>query len=233
MDDQSTPVLPTHVGLILDGNRRWAKDHGLPTFEGHRRGYDQFKDVTKYAINKGVKYVSAFIFSTENWDRTKDEVNYLMRLALHMLTKDIAELNKENIKVVWLGSPDRLSKKLLAAIKNAEESTKNNTRGTVCICFNYGGYQEIIDSFKKIIMEKIPADKVDIETIKQSLYAPPIPPIDLLIRTSGEKRISGFMLWRMAYAELYFSDKYWPDFSNEDLDLALEDYYKRERRFGH
>lgn len=224
--------IPRHIGIILDGNRRWAKAHGLPSLEGHRKGYDNLKDITKAAINRGVEFVSAFVFSTENWNRTPVEVKYLMNLAHRMLTRDVMELNQENIKVIWLGNAERLSKKLQEAIKHAEESTRNNSRGTLAICFNYGGQQEIVDAAKNLIDRGIEAAKINIETFAEQLYAAVVPPLDLLIRTSGEQRTSGFMLWRAAYAELYFVDKHWPDFSEADLDAALTEFAKRQRRFG-
>lgn len=225
----STPV---HIGFILDGNRRWAKNRGLPTLEGHRVGYDNLKDIVKAAADRGVKFVSAYIFSTENWSRTPAEVKYLMDLAHKMLTRDVEELNKENIRVRWLGSADNVSQKLQQAIKAAEDSTKNNTRGTLGLCFNYGGHQEIIDAAKQFIKKGIKETELTTKKFAEALYAPEIPPIDLLIRTSGEQRLSGFMLWRAAYSELYFVDKHWPDFSVEDLDAALDEYATRERRFG-
>ena len=225
-------VIPTHLGIILDGNRRWAKEHGLSSLEGHREGYSHLKDIAKYAFDKGVKYVSAYVFSMENWSRTKAEVKYLMSLALRLLTIDIDELNRENIKVLWLGSRERLSQKLLKAIANAEERTKNNTHGTLCLCFNYGGQQEIADAVKSIVSRNISLDKITPELIEDSLYGNAVPPIDLLVRTSGEHRLSGFMLYRSAYAELYFVNKQWPDFSNSDLDDAIVDFSTRSRRFG-
>jgi len=225
-------IVPTHLGLILDGNRRWAKELGLPSLEGHSKGYDNLKDIAKAAFDRGVQYVSAYIFSTENWDRTKKEVSYLMSLALRMLTRDVAELNKENIKLIWLGRPNNLSAKLLKAIKNAEELTKNNTRGTLCLCFNYGGKLELADAFKILVEKGTKPDEITPDLISEYLYGDNVPAIDLVIRTSGEKRISGFMLWRIAYSELEFLDKYWPDFNSDDLDAALLSYSKRHRRFG-
>lgn len=225
-------TVPVHLGIILDGNRRWARAQGLSTFEGHMRGYDNLKDIVKNAINRGVAYISAFIFSTENWNRTPKEVKYLMDLAYKMLTRDVDELNKENIRVVWLGSPDKISGKLLAAIKEAEKRTRHNTKGTLCICFNYGGQQELVDAARQLIASGLEPVQVSLETLAASLYQPDVPPIDLLIRTSGEHRTSGFMLYRAAYAELVFVDKFWPDFTTEDLDAALTHYAKRQRRFG-
>ena len=230
MEQQST--IPTHLGIILDGNRRWAKSKNLPNLEGHRIGYQNLKGITQYAFDKGIKYVSAYIFSIENWSRTKEEVKYLMGLILNVLTKEVSDLNKSDIRVVCLGSRDRLSNRILKAIDSAEEKTKNNSSGTLCLCFNYGGYQEIVDAVKKIIKSNIPTEKINNKVIEASLYAPDVPAVDLIIRTSGEHRISGFMLYRSAYSELYFTNKHWPEFKEKDLDDALADYALRQRRFG-
>ena len=222
-------TIPTHLGFILDGNRRWAREQGLPTFEGHRRGYDNLKEVSKAAMNYGVTYISAFIFSTENWNRTKAEVKYLMNLAYNLVTKDVEELNKENIRVVWLGSRDRLSQKLIDAIEKAEELTLANSRGTLALCFNYGGQQEIIDAANSLSDNGQP---ITLESLHAALYQPQVPSIDLIIRTSGEQRLSNFMLWRAAYAELIFVTKHWPAFTAEDLKDALAEFATRQRRFG-
>ena len=227
-----SPTTPVHLGLILDGNRRWAKAHGLPTLEGHRRGYDNPKDITKLAIDRGVKYVSAYIFSMENWNRTPTEVKYLMDLANRLLTRDVAELNKENVRVLWLGTRDKLSDKLLNAIEFAESSTRQNTKGTLCLCFNYGGQQELVDVAKQLVDSGKKTEEISRETFEKALYKPEVPPIDLVVRTSGEQRLSGFMLYRAAYAELYFTKKHWPDFGEAELDKALEEYASRQRRFG-
>jgi len=224
--------VPNHLGLILDGNRRWAKAHNLSSFEGHKQGYDNLKVIAKHAINSGVNYVSAYIFSLENWNRSKKEVDYLMRLAYRMLTRDVKELNDEGIRIFWLGSKQKISQKLLKAINAAEEITKNNKRGNLCICFNYSGYQEIIDAFIKIIDKKIPKNKIDISVVEDNLYGKDIPKIDFMVRTSGEQRISNFMLWRINYSELYFTEKHWPAFTKTDLNRAFKEYSKRERRFG-
>lgn len=216
-----------HIGFILDGNRRWAQDRGQSSFKGHQQGYNNLKTIAKYALTElKVPFVSAYIFSTENWKRTEEEVDFLMGLATRLATKDLKELNDSNIKVEWLGTKERLSDKVRKAIEDAEEKTKNNTGGTLGLCFNYGGRQEIIDAVSKIDGE------VTEEAISQNLYCPNIPDVDLMIRTSGEQRISNFMLWRMAYAEMLFIDKYWPDFSKADLDTAISDYNNRHRRYG-
>ncbi len=232
MSDSSAVSLPQHIGFILDGNRRWAEAQGLPKLEGHRRGYDNLKTIVRYAHKLGVKYVSAYIFSTENWQRAQDEVTYLMDLALKMATRDVAELHKDNIRVRFLGRRDKISAKLLKAIEAAETKTKDNTGGTLALCFNYGGQQEIIDVAKHLVEAGIKSAAITLESFAQQLYAPDLPPLDLVVRTSGEQRLSNFMLWQAAYAELYFTTTHWPAFTTSDLDLALDDYAGRQRRFG-
>lgn len=220
---------PNHVGIILDGNRRWAKKQGLPTLEGHRQGAEAFKKVALHAFNKGVKYISAYVFSAENNQRSPEEVGYLMNLVVKAVENYLDEFHKKDIKIVILGRKEGLGQKVLAAIDRAEEQTKNNQGGTLGLCFNYGGHEEIIDAIVRL-QEK--GGGVTSENISNELYQPQIPALDLIIRTSGEQRISGFMLWRAAYAELYFTDVLWPDFNNEQFDLAIETYNKRNRRFG-
>jgi undecaprenyl diphosphate synthase len=219
-----------HIGLILDGNRRWARERGLPTLHGHKKGYENLKTIVKDAINSGIEYVSAYSFSLENWNRSKEEVAYLMDLALFLAKNELNALHKENIRVRFLGAKDNLSAKLLNAIEKAEEKTKANTRGTVALCFNYGGQREIADAATRAVQNG--KTIINPEDIEQNLYAPDIPDVDLVIRTSGEQRTSGFMLWRSAYAELVFIDKYWPDFTAQDLQTAIGLYNQRERRFG-
>jgi undecaprenyl diphosphate synthase len=223
---------PRHLGLILDGNRRWAKEKGLKPFEGHRRGYLRLREIAIASFERNVEYVSAFVFSTENWNRTKEEVNYLMDLLNWVATSEIKKLHKKNIRVVFLGSKKRLSPKILKNIHNAEELTKNNTGGTLALCLNYGGQQELSDAIALIVKNKVKPSDINPQLISQYLYGPELPPIDLIIRTSGEQRLSGFMLWSAAYAELKFVLKQWPAFTVKDLDDALVDYASRQRRFG-
>ncbi len=232
MTNNLNSQVPAHVGFILDGNRRWARSNELPTLEGHRRGYDNLKKVAEHAFNAGVSYVSAYIFSTENWNRTKEEVDYLMQLALRIASKDAKQLIKQNIKILVLGSEERVPNKVYQALKNAEQDSKLNTGGTLALCFNYGGKTEITDAVKKIVRSGVSESQITPELISQNLYYPELPAVDLMIRTSGEQRISNFMLWRVAYAELYFTSKYWPDFGTIELDVALEEYKKRNRRYG-
>jgi undecaprenyl diphosphate synthase len=232
MHQDKLTSIPNHIGIILDGNRRWAREQGLPTLEGHRRGYETLKTIAEAAFDKGVKFVSAFVFSTENWNRSKDEVDYLMNLAMKIAVKDSKELIKENIRIVVMGIEDKVPPKLVKAWRDAEEDSKNNTGGTLALCFNYGGTQELVDATKAIISNGFSEGEVTDELISKHLYHPEVPDIDLMIRTSGEMRISNFMLWRVKYAELYFVDKHWPAFSVADFDLSLEEFARRNRRFG-
>ncbi len=232
MSQSNDTTLPTHLGLILDGNRRWAKAQGIPQLEGHRKGYENLKTIAKAAIKMGIPYVTAYVFSTENWNRSKHEVDYLMKLLLWVAKNEVKELDKENVRVRFLGSKSGLREDIVRAIEAAEEKTKHNKRGTLSFCLNYGGQQEIVDAVKRIIASGISAQQVTADVVAAHLYAPDVPPLDLVIRTSGEHRISNFMLWRSSYAELYFHEKHWPAFGVEDLETALAEYAKRHRRFG-
>jgi undecaprenyl diphosphate synthase len=225
-------TIPNHLGLILDGNRRWAKTNGIPTQDVYRIAYDNLKDVAKAAFDKGVIYVSAYIFSTENWNRSIKEVSFLMSLAYKLLVADVDELHEENIRIIWMGSEEKINKKLVKGLHDAEELTKNNTKGTLCLCFNYGGQQEIADSLTKLIEKGGISGRVSPEMIEENLYHPEVPAIDLMIRTSGEQRLSNFMLWRVSYSEMSFCDKFWPDFSKDDLQDYLNNYAQRDRRNG-
>lgn len=232
MSINQTSSIPTHVGFIVDGNRRWAKQHGLPVYEGHMAGYNAIHEVAEAVFDCGVKYMSAYIFSTENWKRSEDEVSRLMGLVLKLLTADLPIFEKKNIRLRVLGSRDRVSPRILKAIDDAEVRTANNTAGTLAVCFNYGGQLEIADACKKIVQSGTEADAITPELIEQYLYAPEVPPIDLVVRTSGEQRLSNFMLWRAAYSELLFLDKPWPDMTKDDVTAILEEYTQRQRRFG-
>lgn len=232
MSNLQTLGVPQHLGLILDGNRRWAREHGLPIMEGHRRGYAALKTITKAAMERGVRYVSAYVFSTENWNREKIEVKNLMKLLMWILKHEVEELNREGIRVRVIGSKLKLGKALVKAIHQAEEKTKHNERGTLLLCLDYGGQQEIVDAVKAIAASGVKAEDITPELISEHLYAPDVPPVDLVIRTSGEQRISNFLLWESAYSELLFDRHYWPDFQEKDLQAAFREYGKRKRRFG-
>jgi undecaprenyl diphosphate synthase len=186
----------------------------------------------KATFDAGVGCVSAYIFSTENWKRNEDEVNKLMSLILKMLTSDIKQLEDANIKVKILGSRRGISEKILKAIEAAEARTANNTRGTLAVCINYGGQLEITDAVKKIVQSNVVAEDITPDLISQNLYVPEVPPLDLIVRTSGEQRLSNFMLWRAAYSELLFLEKLWPDMTKDDVTAILKEYTRRDRRIG-
>ncbi len=227
--DNSTP---NHIGLILDGNRRWAREHNLTIAEGHREGYQNLKTIAQAAIKHGVRYVSAYVFSTENWNREKQEVRDIMKLLKWVLSHEIKKIHKDNIRVRVIGSKIKLGAALVTAIHDAEKLTENNTRGTLLLCLDYGGQQEIVDATKDIIKSGVPAEQVTSELISSHLYAPDVPPPDLIIRTSGEHRLSNFLTWQSSYSELMFYDKKWPDFKEKDLNSALRKFKKINRRFG-
>lgn len=224
--------LPTHIGFILDGNRRWASQKGLPKLVGHKKGYENLKKIAEECFDLGIKVVSAYIFSTENWKREKDEVSYLMDLALKIFSGDLDELIEKGIRVVVSGGRDKLDKKILKAIDESTAKTANNHKGTINLCFNYGGQQEIADAVKKIIKEGLSADSITPQLIREHLYHPELPPVDFIIRTSGEQRLSNFLLWDSAYAELLFVPTHWPAFKKKDLVLVLDEFRNRQRRYG-
>lgn len=227
----SDTAVPRHLGIILDGNRRWAKEQGLNTLQGHQRGAEVFREFVYAAFERGVEYISAYVFSTENWQRTEEEVSYLMGLVIKVMNKYLEEFHQNGVKIVILGSREGLSDKVIAALEQTEAKTAQNTKGTVALCFNYGGKQEIIDAIKKVPTTDI--QSLTPVSFEQYLYAKEVPPVDLIVRTSGEHRLSGFMLYRSDYAELMFIDKFWPDFTVADLDNVLTEYGRRTRRFGH
>lgn len=232
MAGDETPQIPRHVGYIVDGNRRWAKSHGLPTYEGHLAGYNTLKDVAQATLDEGVEYMSAYIFSTENWKRSADEVKKLMALTLKILKSDLPEFMSRNIRLRVAGSRENVDPKILKAIDRAEVETAGNTGGTLVLCFNYGGQLEVVDAVKKIVHAGVPADEITEEMIAGQLYAPEVPPIDVVVRTSGEQRLSNFMLWRSAYSEFIFLEKNWPDMTKDDVASIMKEYTRRQRRFG-
>lgn len=227
--------IPYHVGIILDGNGRWATEKGLKRSEGHKAGFETLKILSKYVFTRGVKVLSVFAFSTENFNRTKEEVDYLMNLFLKGFKSSIKEFNKNNIKVVFSGRKEPLSDKVYESMKSLEKETLNNTGGILNICLNYGGQTEIVDTTKKLINDvldgKLKTEDITPEIFMKNLYND-LPPMDFLIRTSGEIRVSNFMLFSLAYAEMYFPLTYFPDFKESEFDKALEEYTKRDRRFG-
>lgn len=227
---------PAHVAIIMDGNNRWAKSRKLPLQIGHKKGTENIEKISDACIEIGIKYLTIYAFSSENWDRPKEEVDYLMKLLDEYLEKEIESLMKKNVRIVISGDLERLSDKTKERITIIENKTKNNNALTLNVAFSYGGRQEIISAVKKIALavneKKISVDDITQELIAQNLYQPSIPDPDLLIRTAGDFRISNFLLWQSAYTELYFTEIFWPDFSKKDLQNAIINFNKRERRYG-
>ena len=227
--------IPNHVAIILDGNRRWAKKRGMKPQEGHYRGFTNLENLADYVFSKGVKVLSVYAFSTENFSRAKDEVDYLMDLFAVAFKKYFEKQNKKNVRIVFSGRREPLPKKVLKMIDEVTEKTKDNTGPIFNICVNYGGRPEIVDTTKKICeMDKngeISIDDIDEDLFTKNLYQD-LPAIDLMIRTSGEIRLSNFLLWQNAYAEFYFPEVEFPGFDEKEFDKALEVFDKRNRRFG-
>ena len=221
-------IVPNHIGIIMDGNRRWAKEKNKKTIEGHLAGANRIISLAKYIFDKGVKYLSIYAFSTENFNRSAEEVSYLMGLIIKFFNERVNELHDYNIKIVVSGLRDNLSKDVLKCIDNVVELTKNNTDGVLNVCLNYGGRREIVDAVNRIKEANITVTE---ETFGKYLYND-LPDLDFVIRTSGEERISNFMLWQISYAEFYFPKVYFPDFDEKEFDKALEIYNNRNRRFG-
>lgn len=218
-----------HLGIIADGNRRWAKAQGLPSIEGHKKGLSVIKELVSAAGKAGINYITFYVFSTENWGRSSDEVSYIMKLAETRIMKYAEELKENNARLLILGSKGKISPKLASIIEEAEKLTADCTGITVCMCFNYGGEQEIADAAN--IAKEVDGG-ITPETIRSHLYHPEVPNVDMVVRTSGEERISGFMLWRVAYAEFYFMDKFFPEMVGSDITAIINEYEKRNRRFG-
>ena len=232
--DYSSLKIPNHVEIIVDGNGRWAKEKGLPRSMGHDAGFKRLKEITSYAFNKGIKVVSVYVFSTENFKRSKEEVDHLMNLFVNGFKKDKFYL-KENIKVVFSGRKEPLRQDVLDAMDKIVSDTKDNTKGILNICLNYGSRSEIIDATKKIVNDienrKLNIDEISEEMYHKYLYQD-LPDVDLMIRTSGELRLSNFLLWQNSYAEFYFPKTYFPDFTKKEFDKAIVEYTSRDRRFG-
>jgi len=221
-----------HLAIIPDGNRRWARERGLPTLEGHRRGYDNFKAIGDACLKRGITQLTFWGFSTENWKRSEEEVAYLMDLILIAVTKDVDFYHDRNIRLRVIGRREGLSKALLGAIDEAEAKTAANTAGQVNVCVNYGGRAEIVDAVKALVSAGVRPEDVTEERFEAEMVMVGIPDIDMIVRTSGEQRLSGFQPWKGGYAELYFVEKHWPDFSEQDLDEVVKEFEQRERRFG-
>jgi len=229
-------AVPRHVAIVMDGNGRWAKARGLPRTAGHTAGEAALFDVVEGAIEAGVGWVSAYAFSTENWKRSPDEVRFLMGFNRDVIRRRRDEMHAMGVRVRWAGRRPRLWKSVIDELEVAEELTRDNKVLTLTMCVNYGGRAEIVDAVRAIAQDaaegRIRPDKIDERTIARHLYAPDMPDPDLLVRTSGEFRISNYLLWELAYSELVFTDVLWPDFRTSDLVEAIAEYQRRERRFG-
>ncbi|MGI6258466.1 MAG: polyprenyl diphosphate synthase [Anaerolineaceae bacterium] len=233
MADESTSMkAPAHVAIIMDGNGRWAKERGLPRMAGHRAGTKNLRRVIRAAANAGIKNLTFYAFSTENWKRPEEEVNGLMALLAEFIETEIQELHKEGARLLHIGHLDGLGPALRKKVEDAIELTKNNTRINIILAFNYGGRDEIVCAIKKLIEEGVSADEIDIERVSAAMFTAGTPDPDLVIRTSGEQRTSNFLVWQTVYSEWFFPKVYWPDFSEEHLLQILEDFSKRDRRFG-
>ena len=228
-------IIPTHIGMIVDGNGRWAQQRGLSRSVGHREGFTRLKNICIYAQEIGVKYLSLYVFSTENFKRAKPEVDFLMNLFVSMFHTEFQEVMDRGAKIVFSGRREPLPKEVLEAMDEMAEKSKNNTGTVLNFCINYGGQTEILDMTKKIAQEvlegKLTIDDITLDTLHDYLYQD-LPPLDFVIRTSGELRLSNFMLYQASYAEFYFPKIYFPDFTEHDFDAAIVEFNKRNRRFG-
>ena len=221
-----------HIAIIMDGNRRWAKERNLPSAAGHKKGVDALRNVVRACDDIGIKYLTVYAFSTENWNRKKEEVDFLMDLVAVTLKNDLDEMHEEGVKITFIGDASKLSKKLQEVTKDAENKTKNNKGVNLQIALNYGSRDEIVNAVKQIIGSGINSDEVTQEVISKYLYTAGMPDPDILIRTGGEKRLSNYLLWQIAYSEVIVVDKYWPDFGKSDLQNCIDVFNNRNRRYG-
>ena len=232
MAEPSIKHIPNHVAIIMDGNGRWAEKRGLPRLAGHSAGTDNVRRVIKCFNDYDVKYITIYAFSTENWSRPQREVQGLMRIMEDVIDREAENLHKDGVKLIHLGNLDGISEKLKQKLQYAIKLTEDNSRGTLCIAFNYGGRAEIIDAIKRIIRDGILPNEIDEALISYYLYTINLPDPDLIIRTGGEMRLSNFLIWQAAYSEYYATPTLWPDFGPEEIEQALIAYSERERRLG-
>ena len=221
-----------HIAIIMDGNRRWAKEKNLPSAMGHTKGVDALKATLRACDDFGIKYLTVYAFSTENWNRKKEEVDFLMELLAITLTNELAEMHSEGVVINFIGDTTKLSPKLQKILANSVETTKNNTGVHLQIAFNYGARDEILHAVKNIVAQGLSPDEITEDVISKNLYTKNIPDPDLLIRTGGEKRISNYLLWQIAYSEILVMNEYWPEFGKNSLAKAVEEFHNRQRRFG-
>ncbi len=219
-----------HIAIIMDGNRRWAKNRHLPSMMGHKKGVDALKAIVKAADDFGIKYLTVYAFSTENWNRKKEEVDFLMDLLANTLKNELNELYQKNVKMNFIGDLEALSDNLKKILNHSKEITKDNTGVVLTVAINYGSRDEIVKAIQKIADDKI--EKITPEVVSKYLYTKDLPDPDFLIRTSGEKRISNYLLWQIAYSEIYVTDKLWPEFDKSELEKAILEFSQRKRRYG-
>lgn len=231
-EERAQLPVPAHVAIIMDGNGRWAKQRGLPRLAGHRAGTKNLRRVIRAAANAGIKHLTFYAFSTENWSRPEDEVQGLMALLAEFIETEVQELHKEGARLLHIGHLDGLGPVLKKKVEDAIELTRDNTRIDVILAFNYGGRDEIVCAIKKLINEGVSADQIDVERVSAAMFTAGIPDPDLVIRTSGEQRTSNFLVWQTVYSEWFFPKVYWPDFDETHLLEILKDFGKRDRRFG-
>jgi undecaprenyl diphosphate synthase len=234
-EDRQYPPLeqvPRHVGIIMDGNGRWARARGLPRTAGHRAGTESLRGVLRAAVEFGIQILTIYAFSTENWGRPESEVRALMVILERVIDRELDELHAEGVQLRHVGRLERLSPRLQRKVQDATELTRNNQQLILNVAFDYGGRAELVDAIRRIIVDGVPAEQVDESLVSRYLYTAGLPDPDLIIRTSGEMRISNFLLWQGAYAEFYVTSTLWPDFDRDELYKALEDYNRRERRLG-
>lgn len=225
-------IIPTHVAIIMDGNGRWAIKRGLPRLAGHRAGTENLREIIKACVEFGVKYLTIYAFSTENWGRPAEEVDGLMHILEDVIDHELEELHKQGVQLVHIGRLERLDQSLQDKVEKSIELTKHNERLTVCIAWNYGGRDEIVCAIKKIIENGYKPEEICDDIVSQYLFTAGIPDPDLIIRTSGEMRISNFLIWQAAYSEWYVTPIFWPDFNRDELKKALIDFSSRDRRYG-
>ena len=226
------PKIPYHLAIIMDGNGRWARARGLPRLAGHRAGTENLRRILRCCTELGIRVLTIYAFSTENWERPVSEVRGLMSILERVIDRELAELDANGVRIQHLGRLEGVSERLQRKIKKALEVTAHNDRLILNVAFNYGGRAELVDAIRQIVAAGVPADQVDEELVSHYLYTEDLPDPDLIIRTSGELRVSNFLLWQGAYAEYYVTPTYWPDFDRQELLKALQQYGQRERRFG-
>ncbi len=230
--DQKTKTVPRHVAIIMDGNGRWARERGLPRVAGHRAGTENLRTIIRASANLGIEYLTLYAFSTENWSRPKAEVTGLMHILSDVIDRELDELNEEGARLIHIGHLKGLSKALQKKVRHAIDLTRGNQQINIILAFNYGGRDEIIHAIKAMLKDGVDPDDVDEDLVNQYLFTRDLPDPDLVIRTSGEQRTSNFLTWQTVYSEWYFPQVYWPDFDEDELRKAIEDYATRDRRFG-